>query len=49
MNKELFWDWYNDGNVCNLGNGKFLEQTTQWCVEFSWIGLVRFYKREFIL
>lgn len=36
-----------EGNVSQIGENLFIEQTTQWKQKFSFIGLIRFAIREF--
>ena len=46
MTKE-FKEWMNDGNVEELGNNVYVEQTTQWRKKFTMPELIRFYQKEF--
>ena len=49
MTKEYqeFKEWMDDGNVEQLGDNVYVEQTTQWKKKFTLVELVAFYLKEF--
>ena len=49
MTKEYkeFKEWMDDGNVEQLGDNVYVEQTTQWKKKFTLTELVEFYIKEF--
>jgi len=44
---EEFKEWMDDGNVEQLGDNVYVEQTTQWKKKFTLTELVEFYIKEF--
>ena len=44
---EEFKEWMDDGNVEQLGDNVYVEQTTQWKKKFTLVELVEFYIKEF--
>ena len=49
MTKEYqeFKEWMDDGNVEQLGDNVYVEQTTQWKKKFTLVELVAFYIKEY--
>ena len=49
MTKEYkeFKEWMDDGNVEQLGDNAYVEQTTQWKKKFTLVELVAFYIKEY--
>ena len=49
MTKEYkeFKEWMDDGNVEQLGDNVYVEQTTQWKKKFTLVDLVAFYIKEY--
>ena len=49
MTKEYqeFKEWMDDGNVEQLDDNVYVEQTTQWKKKFTGEELVQFYLKEF--
>ena len=49
MTKEYqeFKEWMDDGNVEQLGDNVYVEQTTQWKKKFTLVELVEFYIKEY--
>lgn len=50
LNRNKFTDfekWIYDGNVEQIGNDTYIEQTTQWKKKFTRAELIDFYKREY--
>jgi hypothetical protein len=43
---DLQW-WMDDGNVEEIGENIYIEQTTQWRKKFTAVELVRFFLKEF--
>jgi len=44
---EEFKEWMDDGNVEQLGDNVYVEQTTQWKKKFTLVELVAFYIKEY--
>jgi len=44
---EEFKEWMDDGNVEQLGDNVYVEQTTQWKKKFTLVELVAFYLKEY--
>ena len=44
---EEFKEWMDDGNVEQLGDNVYVEQTTQWRKKFTLVELVAFYIKEY--
>lgn len=42
-----FKEWMDDGNVEQLGDNVYVEQTTQWKKKFTLVELVAFYIKEY--
>jgi hypothetical protein len=49
MTKEYkeFKEWMDDGNVEQLSDNVYVEQTTQWKKKFTLVELVAFYIKEY--
>jgi len=49
MTKEYkeFKEWMDDGNVEQLGDNVYVEQTTQWKKKFTLVELEMFYIKEY--
>ena len=43
-----FNEWFNDGNAVKIGFDKYVEQTTQYKVEFTLEELIKFFKKEYL-
>jgi hypothetical protein len=48
IDEILFDEWIEDGNVCKIDEDKYIEQTTQWRIEFTLDELRKFYIKEFL-
>lgn len=47
MKNLEFENWMNDGNVVQVGEDTYLEQTTQWRKQFTLTALKEFYQEEY--
>ncbi len=47
MENLEFENWMNDGNVVQVGEDTYLEQTTQWRKQFTLTELKEFYQKEY--
>lgn len=44
---EIMIDWIEEGNAEQLSNGNYIEQSSQWKIEFTKQELIDFFIREF--